>query len=78
MFLFVFAGEKWRGGLVGGRGRVEDGAVPVGGHHGPRAAVPAGRYLAAFSGRHHQLEGVQLHTGKRALCCSAYPTERRG
>lgn len=56
-------GEDGRGGLVGGRGGVEDGAVPLSGHHGPRIALSAGRHLAALSGQHCQLEGVQLHTG---------------
>lgn len=42
---------------------VEDGALPLGGHHGPRAALSAGRDLAALGGQRRQLEGVQLHTG---------------
>ena len=59
----VCSGEGWCGGLMGGRGGVEDGAVPLCGHHGPRAALPAGCHLAALSGQHPQLEGVHLHTG---------------
>ena len=42
---------------------VEDGAVHLGGHHGPRVALSAGCHFAALSGQHCQLEGVQLHTG---------------
>lgn len=48
---------------MGRRGGVEDGAVPLGGHHGPRIALSAGCHLAALSGQHCQLEGVQLHSG---------------
>lgn len=57
-----FLGEGGRGGFLGGRGGVEDGAVPLCGHHGPRTAVFAGYHVAALCGQHCQLEGVQLHT----------------
>jgi len=49
---------------VGGRGGVAGGAVPVGGHRGLRAALPAGRRLVALGDQRRQLEGVQLHPGE--------------
>lgn len=55
-------GEGGRGGFLGGQGGVEDGAVPVCGHHCAWSAVSAGHHLAALCGQHCQLEGVQLRT----------------
>lgn len=55
-------GDGGLGGFLGGQGGMEDGAVPLCGHHRPWSAVSAGHHLAAFCGQHCQLEGVQLHT----------------